>query len=158
RRDADASGDATAGAEELLLAVDAAARGRVTSVALAGGAQWIVSPASTQAPTPTPPTPLMPTPPTPAPALTPAPRGDAHAPAVTMHSPGWVAAPALAAFAPYTAAIVVAPTDPRLISELLAASSRLAHAVRIAVPAGIAVPDPRVIAIDVTDERSAEAG
>ncbi|HEX3480281.1 MAG TPA: SDR family NAD(P)-dependent oxidoreductase, partial [Kofleriaceae bacterium] len=170
------------GAEDLLLAVDAAARGRATSVAFDGGATWTVSPPSTLAPE----------------ALERRSREDQDdgrerelerrsredqddgrerelerrsredqddgrerklEPAVTMHTPVWVAVPSRAApAAPYAASIVVAPADPDLISELLAAAPRLAHAVRIAVPAGATSSDPRVIAIDVADELRAEPG
>jgi acyl transferase domain-containing protein/acyl-CoA thioesterase FadM len=121
------------GAEALLLAVDAAARGSATAVSFAGGATWTVSP-STVVP-------------------------DAVEPAVTMHQPVWVTLPSAAVpAAPYAQAILVAPADPRLTAELLAASPRLARAVRIAVPAGVSSSDPRIIAIDVADERRAEAG
>lgn len=122
-----------AGGEELLLAVDAAVRGRATSVASAGGATWTVSPAAVVT--------------------------DAVEPAVTMHQPVWVTVPPAAApAAPYAAAIIVAPADPKLASELLGAAPRLVRAVRIAVPAGVSSSDPCVIAIDVADERSAEVG
>ncbi|HEY0192601.1 MAG TPA: SDR family NAD(P)-dependent oxidoreductase, partial [Kofleriaceae bacterium] len=175
RRDprAAAAAQDPAGATELLLAIDAAAAGRVTSVALVGGAGWTISPASTPATRTPAPTTRTPTPttrtPTPAmhaptPAMhapTPAMHAplDAHTPAVTMHSPGWVPAPApVAPAAPYAAAIIVAPADPQLIAELLAAAPRLAREVRVAVPAGVAIADPRVIAIDLADERRAEPG
>jgi acyl transferase domain-containing protein/acyl-CoA thioesterase FadM len=121
------------GAEELLLAVDAAARGSATSVAFAGGATWTVSPAT-----------VVP---------------DAVEPEVAMCQPVWITVPSAAEPAPpYTGAIIVAPADPELAPELLGAATRLAHAVRVAVPAGVASSDPRVIAIDVADEHRAEAG